>query len=157
MHFCYKAFAICNLAFLVEARPRFRFIEEFDFNSNIVNVNSAAENCKEFELGKTTINDGAPLLLSPCSISQDEGKTRVFPVLPSMVPLNVTNQSSASNTGNCRFFLTCTRFWQDFLSKKKSYQCVKKIQNIRLWIKQRFEICLIRIDFPLMYWVFIII
>ena len=107
MHFCYKAFAICNLVFLVEARPRFRFIEEFDFNSNIVNVNSAAENCKEFELGKTTINDGAPLLLSPCSISQDEGKTRV---LPSTVPLNVTNQSPASNTGNCRFFLTCTRF-----------------------------------------------
>ena len=104
MHFCYKAFAICNLVFLVEARPRFRFIEEFDFNSNIVNVRSAAENCKKFELGKTTINCGAPLLLSPCSISQDEGKTRVFPVLPSMVPLNVTNQSSASNTGNCRFF-----------------------------------------------------
>ena len=33
MHFCFIAFAICNLTFFVEARSI-----EFDFNSNIVNV-----------------------------------------------------------------------------------------------------------------------
>ena len=94
MYFCFIAFAICNLTFFVEAR-----LIKFDFNSNKVDVRSAAENCHEFELGETTTIGGVPLLQSLCSNLQDQGKTKV---LPTTVHLNVTNQSPASNTGNHR-------------------------------------------------------
>ena len=48
---------------------------------------STAENCQEFELGKTTINGGALLPLLLHSILQNQGKTAVLPVLPPMAPL----------------------------------------------------------------------
>ena len=105
MYFCFIAFAICNLTFFVEAR-----LIKFDFNSNVVNVRSAAENCHEFELGETTTIGGVPLLLPPCSTLPDQGKTKVLPVLHTTVPLNVTNQSPASNRGNYRILLSCPRF-----------------------------------------------
>lgn len=55
MHFYFIAFAICNLAFFVEARPM-----EFDFNSNIVNIinhspASNAGNYMQYHLISTTV------------------------------------------------------------------------------------------------------
>ena len=47
MHFCFIAFAICKLAFFVEARPI-----EFDFNSNLINIINHSPTSKPGNLGE---------------------------------------------------------------------------------------------------------
>ena len=51
------------------------------------NFKSAADNCKEFMLGKNTIT-----LLKPHSILQNQVKTTVLPVLPPTPHLNLNEK-----------------------------------------------------------------
>ena len=67
------------------------FLETHDANVQF-EVRGTAENHLEIEQGKTTINNGLPPLKPPRSILQNQGKTKVLPVLPTTTPLKVISQ-----------------------------------------------------------------
>ena len=67
------------------------FLETHDANVQF-EVRGTAENHQEIEQGKTTIKEGALPLMPPRSILQNQGKTKVLPVLPTTTPLKVTSQ-----------------------------------------------------------------
>ena len=91
------------------------FLETHDANVQF-EVRGAAENHREIEQGKTTINEGALLIMPPRSILQNQGKTKVLPVLPTTTPLKVNMAMLKLSTVEPFIFRCCTEFIKNNIS-----------------------------------------